>query len=492
MTRYKNLLQTVIITFLGTALGLIIIKGLTFPERWTIAIIVGILCIFVGMLFVGYFEKIIYACFIFFLPLQLGKSLFYVPYTGGGHEFRLNLPEIFFAILLLHWFVDLVMNKRSIKLDLWLLLSSGSFLFLSFLSLFIAINISLSAFELIRALIAFLIFLFVANYIDSEKKLKETIIIFLLGTIPQIGLGLYQWISEQDIGLQFFGEMGLRPEQWALEPIVRVGGLIGHPNAFATYLTLTLPFCIIFWAKDQNMITKIISFTLFITGTIALIATQSRGAWLGCSISFIIAFFIFITASERYRLSRWLVSIIIIISLAVLSISSHDVIKKRLFLDDYGSAASRIPMMFDAIHMIQDNPILGIGLNNYALAVPQYDITGIHREWQATTVHNIFLLIAAESGLFAMLAFILFWLFILWRARNLLKLPNTNYFLLAIAFIMSLVSFLIIHQVDPNYRFYPAIQRQIWLIAGLAVAASNIIKRDKLKLGSLYKKGMKS
>lgn len=482
MVKYKNLSQTILFAFIGIVIGVIILKSYAFPSRWTIAIAVGLLCFFAGMIFINCFERIIYACFILFLPLQLGKSFFYVPYAGGGHELRINLPEIFFSILLFIWSFKLVQLKRRPYIDRTLLISSGFFLIISFLSLIHAENFYLGFFELIRAIIAFLIFLFVADYVDSEKKINNTIILLLLGGSIQIIFGLYQWNFKQDLGLYFFGEMGLTPEKWAEEPIVRVGGLIGHPNAFATYLTIILPFCITFLLKDRKMIIKIASLVYLIAGMFALIATQSRGGWLGFGIAFILSFSIFLITSKKFHLRLWPYMLMLIISLSVIGFLSYDVIEKRILIDDRGSAAARIPMMIDALNVIEDNPLLGVGMNNYALVIHTYDKTGIHREWQATTVHNLFLLIAAESGLFAMVAFILFWLLILRKVFNLLMLEKKDFILLALAFFMSLVGFFIIHQVDPSYRFYPAIQRLIWLIAGLIIAVNRVAQEDNKKV----------
>jgi hypothetical protein len=90
-------------------------------------------------------------------------------------------------------------------------------------------------------------------------------------------LGLF----ERDIGLRLFGEMGLVPEAWGESSIVRVGGLLGHPNAFATYLVMTLPLSIVLWTKEHNILTRLVTFFLFMIGVAVLLATDPAGVGSG-------------------------------------------------------------------------------------------------------------------------------------------------------------------------------------------------------------------
>lgn len=460
-------------TLIGIVIGITILIGLYQPAKWSYSLLIGIFISMLGMIFVRHLENIVYALFIFFIPLQLGKSFFYAPYGGGGHELRINLPEIFFLILIVFRMIDLLRNKRIVnKIDYSLLISGSLFLLLSLLSLSNAINLLHGIYELIRAVIVFFIFIYISHYVDTENRLKMTIALLLCGAAVQIGFGMGQWIFERNLGLPFFGEM-MFPDSWVEESFIRVGGLLGHPNAFATYLTMVLPFCLFFLVNAQRKTTRVASFVLFCLGCIVLLATKSRGAWLGFGISALCAFILFIFRAKRVHIRRFGVITVVIISLLVGGTVSHDVIKKRFFIDDKGSAASRIPMMMDALEVIKNNPLIGIGLNNYVLAISKYDITGIHKGF-VQPVHNLFLLIAAETGIMSFFVFILFWAIILRKVYMLSKINNIKTFVLALSLFISIISFFIIHQVDSNYRPYPSIQRVIWLLAGLVVSSNQI------------------
>ena len=196
-------------------------------------------------------------------------------------------------------------------------------------------------------------------------------------------------------------------------------------------------------------------------------------------VALIIGLILFIVKKNVFGRGRWAGWIAILVSIFLVVIMCYGTISRRVMLDDRGSAASRIPMMVDAIKIIGENPLVGVGINNYALVVPKYDITGIHREWHATTVHNLFLLVTAESGIVAGLAFTIFWILVLIQAWRLIRLQDSAYVSLGIVLFMSVTSFIMVHQVDPNYRFYPAVQRQIWLIAGIVTAATRLIDRKQ-------------
>jgi O-antigen ligase len=161
-------------------------------------------------------------------------------------------------------------------------------------------------------------------------------------------------------------------------------------------------------------------------------------------------------------------------------IASSSSIRERIETSDEGSARSRIDMMIDAFAMIEDNYIAGVGLNNYSVVIPKYDITGIHRAWKATTVHNLFLLIAAETGLASMLLFIVIMYLIIRAGGRVLAACRLSADVICVAGLrLGIVCFLIVSTVDPAYRFYPGLQRTLWLVLGLLAGYVSLYERRK-------------
>jgi len=156
MLNANALKQNFLVAIAGASLGLVILFSASLPLRWFIFTVASIIGLLLLLLFIKDLEWVAYSCFIFLLPLQLGKSFFYVPYADGGHELRINLPEIFFMLLLGLWGSGVIrIQRRSAVFSHKLLATSSIFLCLSFLSLWSAADISLGFLELVRAAIAY-------------------------------------------------------------------------------------------------------------------------------------------------------------------------------------------------------------------------------------------------------------------------------------------------------------------------------------------------
>ena len=81
-----------------------------------------------------------------------------------------------------------------------------------------------------------------------------------------------------------------------------------------------------------------------------------------------------------------------------------------------------------ALQMLKDHPLLGVGLNNFTVRMSEYgEVSGWARFLQP--VHNVYLLIAAETGILGLILFLclLFSVFrLLWRSKNYLFLISLS------------------------------------------------------------------
>jgi putative inorganic carbon (HCO3(-)) transporter len=142
-------------------------------------------------------------------------------------------------------------------------------------------------------------------------------------------------------------------------------------------------------------------------GLIADGFTMSRGSWVGLLLSTLLllafGFWRRILSGRRVFLGlTWLLLVLLAINLA-----TNGVVILRLTSDDAGSAASRIPLMRGALAIVRDYPIFGSGLNNYQYTIIPYDVSGLLTDMRySPVVHNLFLLLAAETGLLGLIAFL--------------------------------------------------------------------------------------
>jgi O-antigen ligase len=187
----------------------------------------------------------------------------------------------------------------------------------------------------------------------------------------------------------------------------RVSGTVGSPNYFARYLNFILPLVVSISFFEKRRIYRGLYYVVVSAGIVALILTFSRGAWTSFIISIIVVISL-ISWNKRGknipRVAFKLITVITILAIVIISFSS--LIGSRLSSDDRGSAVSRLYLMQVAIAIISAHPFLGIGINNYTEVMHKYDTTPISISSFAYQVHNIYLQIAAEMGVFALFIFI--------------------------------------------------------------------------------------
>jgi O-antigen ligase len=163
------------------------------------------------------------------------------------------------------------------------------------------------------------------------------------------------------------------------------------------------------------------------------------------------------------------------LSIAVAFFYIPNPVSRRLTADDNGSALSRVPLMRLADHIIADNPILGVGANNFAAVMRHYEGPEFRHAW-LYTVHNQFLLVWSETGLIGLLAYV--WIFgniirrgwRLWKGRDALFAPLG---LGVVAAVCGLLS----HMLVEDFSSRPIIQF-VWILAALIVAAELIQSRE--------------
>jgi O-antigen ligase len=117
-----------------------------------------------------------------------------------------------------------------------------------------------------------------------------------------------------------------------------------------------------------------------------------------------------------------------------------------------------------ALNMVADHPFLGVGANNFVLALPDYAGGDFSAAWLAV-VHNRYLVVWSESGTGALLAFLLFVAIAIrqgWRAR---RLEDPVLAAIGLAFGAALAG----HAVHMNFEIFTGgtAVTILWLAAGL-------------------------
>lgn len=204
-----------------------------------------------------------------------------------------------------------------------------------------------------------------------------------------------------------------------------------------------------------------------IIGFAGVALSGSRSTQLGSVAIFLTAFLV----SRRWNL-LWL-SGVVMVGFTVLVLASEK--WARIFEDSFASASGgRFSFWGAAWNMIKENPLFGIGAGNFKLLMPQYltheGALSLHNTEVLSTgiaAHNVFIGLAAESGVLAALLYITFYFYIMWLSYRVSRRPYSSIEsrILAHAGFFYLVGYFI----DMNFHNYGD-ENTIWFFAGLILA----------------------
>ena len=141
------------------------------------------------------------------------------------------------------------------------------------------------------------------------------------------------------------------------------------------------------------------------------------------------------------------------------------------------SNSFRFNVYHSSIEMFKDNWLLGIGVGNQNFR----EIYGLYMKtgFDALSAYNIFLEIAVESGIFALIAFVGFLITLVKNAINfILKSNDTKAVIIVSSSIISIVAVCIHGMVDTVF-FRPQIQFVFWTM--VAVARTLIFTKGNLE-----------
>lgn len=203
---------------------------------------------------------------------------------------------------------------------------------------------------------------------------------------------------------EIYGERFIPYQSYGLVPALSGGSSLGNPNFAASYLLGAIPLALLAFPlmqqKKQARTIGILKMSVITAGIIFLIATQSRGAWLGFMSSIIL--FTSIYKGFSIRRKYYLILGLLLIVPSILFLIYPDRVNS-LFNSSHRSNAFRRYIWSSTAKMISENPLAGSGAGTYRHAVEPYRHTAevllTRNEKIAEHPHSQPLLIMAESGL---------------------------------------------------------------------------------------------
>lgn len=443
----------------GIIVGLaaLVLARQDFAPRY-VAIVLGILCGGIVVLATRNLKAILLIVIMVDTALALDVHLTCnQAYFSTACGINISLSTIALAGLYGMWMLDRWRGKaepRRLHAGPLVLLGFA-FLWAAVLSLIGSANPNLSLYQIWVYGQTFLLFFYLANNIRTEHDLM----VILFGLC--LGLAIQLVVME----LQLLGIVSVRYGGTYLD---RIDGTLAHPNITGGYLMMatTVLLSALFlrlerWKK--GVLIALIGLAL----QCLIVGTQSRGSW----VAMLIAVAVILVISIVRRWLNWRGLAVTFVLVSVMTPLLIGPVLTRLTEDDRGAAEARGPLQAVAFNMIQNNPVVGVGVNNFGVVLSRYVEPEQFGAW-LHLVHNAWLLMWAEMGTLGIAVYVLLWLATAREALRLIRRGHPTYAVLAMAVLATMAGVTFYMSVEIYVR--RVLIQFVWIQLALVVAMSRM------------------
>lgn len=439
---------------MGVLLGLFSVGVTYVPGKWTplFTLAAFILCF---LMIVQQARRL----FLFFLicdiPLQLDTNLFYreeAASLGAVGGVTIALTTLLLVALYALWIAQAAIEPTAGRRRWWLLsVPLATYVGFSLLTLVVAYDRTLVLFQFALQAQMLLLYVYVVGTIRTKEDVQFIIAVLMLALLME---------SIIIIALRLIGTTIRVSGLTFLVYGSRVAGTVGSPNSAGAYLSLALGPAIAVAFTPLGRGYKWLAGAAAVLGTLALVFTLSRGAWIAFALS---TGLIVVMAGKRGWLSfrRMMLLFAVVILVAPLM---NMVILPRVLGNDEGAASTRLPLMEVAFHIIRDHPFFGVGANNVAIVTPRYFTPEYGEAW-VYAVHNTYLRVWAEIGPIGLLIYLWFLVLTLRWGRRAYKQGDALLAPLALGFTAAILGHMA-HMLFDTFHSRPNVQ-SLWLDAAM-------------------------
>ncbi len=245
-------------------------------------------------------------------------------------------------------------------------------------------------------------FIFTVTVLDTERKLKAFVAIFIICQLIRVAEPAYLHFSDG-----YWGDIAYAQTADGLESLLRLSGApddVVNPNQLAWVIVSTIPFLYyILWAS-KGFANKLIFLAPMPVLVYALVLTGSRSGALSLMVVMIL-----ILAFSRNRLKTVLVLAAVLIPLSVFAIGriSPDLKERYMSLIDEeavgrSTVTGRVEGVKSAFSTAANKPVIGHGLGT------SKEVSANFLSGRAQIAHNLYIEILQELGAVGLAIFALF------------------------------------------------------------------------------------
>lgn len=346
------------------------------------------------------FIRVVFLLFVCLLPTQLGRHFWpdFSIVSGLKIDYlspTIYLTDYFSIVIIFFWIREKLTEKFKLK----------SLIHFALVLLFLSVGIYMSQSPLAGwyGFVRFIFFVCLGFSLKNlfKKKIYQSLLVFGLGLSVAIEslLAILQFFNHGSLGgfWYFLGERsfnsstpGIANADIGGRLVLRPYATFPHPNVLAGFLVISLTI-ILYSAVLKKGIEKFYLKAVLFIGTVALFLTLSRVAiiiWIVVFSSMLI---------RRKKLNRFLLisGVLFLICLFLFSPLRYR-FEILSFADS--SIVDRLSLIRASLEMLKIYPIFGVGFYNFLIVLPHFSsiLTQIN---YIQPVHNIFLLVASQTGL---------------------------------------------------------------------------------------------
>lgn len=252
-------------------------------------------------------------------------------------------------------------------------------------------------------------------------------------------------------------------------------GFFANSNDFGIAMAVIWPLAGMAAFAEKNKLLKLVLFGGFLIISASILFSASRGALVGAAAA---AGFAWLTNPKRL-VGPLLLALLVGGAMFLLPGAHQERIRSMFEYEDDANAQTRITLWRAGWRMFQDNPVLGVGINNYSEASHSY---GVRSQF---VPHSIYVQSLSELGLVGTIPLLVLLFLILrlnWRTGKRLASSGPSghrayEYYIAHGLNFSLVAFMT-NGAFLTVLYYP----HLWILAGLSVglhtAAPEVVQQE--------------
>lgn len=383
------------------------------------------------MLYLRKLESILLYLTIFSISIQLGKHFWPDFSLIQGLRVDYLSPTLFLSDIFILSFIliRILLGFNSFKGFISKRIILPGFLLSLLVSTLLSINFEASSYWIFK--IVQMIFLGWALYSTNfdRKKTIRLFDVFIFAATIQSLISIVQFLLQRSIGgfLYFLGERSFHVDTIGIatffsngQELLRVYGTFPHPNVLAFFLSIALIILVSLITSTNHRIRTLLYSFLSIIIFLALLLTASRVTIIS---TLLLSLFLFIRSKKALYYA--VIILLLVIPSYLLIFSGRFLILGSVF----EAFSIRADLVLESMRVFANNLLFGVGPNGTFFISPN-SILPIYVRFQP--VHNIYLLIFAQIGLFGSFFVMQFLLKVLRRIKENFKTKNKFIFPISI------------------------------------------------------------